>query len=129
MKKLYLLGILLVSSWCYAQQDFAILEKNRNREATTLLHELNTTKDTLLLKSDKKITYVYSINSEYKREIDVYAGKNSYQVPLTNLSKGKHVFVVSETPRRIVFVVYVNGKQQDLADVSEVKLPRATSNN
>jgi hypothetical protein len=98
---------LTIQKKVHAQQEFASLEKNVNIRASGLIHELNATKDTLILKSDKTIRYVYSINGEYQREIDDYAGSNSYKVPLTNLSKGKHVFVVSLSPLRIVFVVRI----------------------
>lgn len=90
-----------------AQDAFASLEKNYNVTAKGLLHELNAAKDTLILKSDKNMSYVYSINQEYKREIDTYAGTTFYKVPLNNLSKGKHVFVVSLSPLKIVFVVRI----------------------
>ena len=90
-----------------AQDAFASLEKNVNFRASGLIEELNATKDTLILKSDKKMSYVYSINKEYRREVDTYAGDTYFKVPLTNLSKGKHVFVVSVSPLKIVFVVHI----------------------
>ena len=90
-----------------AQDAFASLEKNHNFRANGLIEELNATKDTLILRSDKKMTYVYSINQEYQREIDTYAGDTYFKVPLTHLSKGKHVFVVSVSPLKIVFVVRI----------------------
>lgn len=91
----------------HAQDAFASLEKNHNFRASGLIEELNATKDTLILRSDKKMTYVYSINQEYQREIDTYAGDTYFRVPLTNLSKGKHVFVVSVSPLKIVFVIRI----------------------
>lgn len=91
----------------HAQDAFATLEKNFNFRASGLTEELNVTNDTLILKSEKAMGYVYSINQEYKREIDTYAGTTYYKVPLTNLSKGKHVFVVTLSPLKIVFVVRV----------------------
>ncbi|MGM5470682.1 hypothetical protein ACS386_10420 [Flavobacteriaceae bacterium LMO-SS05] len=98
---------LTIQKRLHAQDAFASLEKNVNFRASGLIQELNATKDTLILKSDKKMSYVYAINQEYKREIDDYAGAYLYKVPLTNLSKGKHVFVVSISPLKIVFVVRV----------------------
>lgn len=91
----------------YGQKDFALLEKNNNYRANGLYHELNKTKDTLILKGDKKITYVYSINNEYKREIDTYAGTNEFKVSLKHLSKGKHMFVVDQSPLKIIFVIKI----------------------
>ena len=90
-----------------AQDAFATLEKNVNFRASGLIEELSANKDTLILRSDKKMTYVYSINKDYQREIDTYAGDTYFKVPLTNLSKGKHVFVVSVSPLKIVFVVRI----------------------
>ena len=95
---------LTIQKKLHAQEDFALLEKNYNFRANGLIQELNASKDTLILKSDKPMSYVYAINQEYKREIDTYAGSKYYEVPLTNLSKGKHLFVVSISPLKIVFV-------------------------
>jgi hypothetical protein len=90
-------------------QEFASIEKNKNAQAQQLYHELNVTKDTLLLKSDTKINYVYSINRNYEKEVYDFINATSYQVPLTNLTKGKHTFVVGQSPLKIVFVVRING--------------------
>lgn len=98
---------LTIQKKLHAQEDFALLEKNYNFRANGLIQELNASKDTLILTSEKPMSYVYAINQEYKREIDTYAGTKYYEVPLTNLSKGKHVFVVSISPLKIVFVVRV----------------------
>jgi hypothetical protein len=93
----------------FSQTAYAKIEKNRNLNANSLFHELNTTKDTLLLKSNTKISHVYSINSEYKRELDVYLSETDLQIPLTNLSHGKHVVVVDQTPKKIIFVIHIYG--------------------
>jgi len=108
-----------------AQDAFASLEKNYNFRANGLIEELNVTKDTLILKSDKKMTYVYSINKEYRREIDTYAGDTYFKVPLTNLSKGKHVFVVSVSPLKIVFVVHILKDNMDTLPVETEALTAA----
>lgn len=104
-----------------AQKEFAILEKNHNVRAKDLTQELNATKDTLLLNSSKTIDYVYAINSEYKREIDFYNNTNSLKIPLNQLSKGKHVFVVCNAKMKIVFVVRVQKDHTALAMVSKEK--------
>ena len=104
-----------------AQEAFASLEKNYNVNASGLVQELNAAKDTLILKSDKNMSYVYAINRDYKREIDTYVGDTFYKVPLTNLSKGKHLFVVSISPLKIVFVVRILKDQSDILPIeSEV---------
>jgi len=90
-----------------AQKQFASIEKNHNVRAKDLSHELNSSKDTLLLSSTKPIDYVYAINSDLKREIDFYSNANSLQIPLNQLSKGKHVFVVGHQKMQIIFVVRI----------------------
>lgn len=118
---------LTIQKKLHAQQDFALLEKNYNFRASGLIQELNATKDTLILKSDQKMSYVYAINEEYQREIDTYAGTEYYEVPLTNLSKGKHVFVVSLSPLKIVFVVRVLKDHPDILPI-ETKVLTALKN-
>ena len=109
-----------------AQDNFAKIERNVNFRANGLVHKLNASKDTLILKSDKKIRYVYSINKNYKREIDLYAGANEYEVPLNKLSKGKHVFVVVQSPLRIIFVIKVLKDHPKVLPVTEIKVTSVT---
>jgi len=111
-----------------AQESFATIKKNVNIEARGLYHDLNKTKDTLLLKSDKKINYVYSINRNYRREIDDYVNAKSYKVPLKNLSKGKHLFVVQQSPVLIVFVIRVLKDKVLYTKVEESKITVTSSN-
>jgi hypothetical protein len=106
----------------FAQSFQAQIEKNYNVRASSLSHELNTTKDTLHLKSERKITHVYSINSEYKREIDVYLDTTTYKLPLTNLSKGKHLLVVGESPKKIVFVIRIMESSDTALSLEQTKL-------
>ena len=110
MKSILLtISISIFSNSIFSQNAFAKIEKNRNKNASTLFHDLNTSKDTLLLKSDSEIVHVYSINSVYKRELDVYLSETDLQIPLTKLSRGKHVMVVEQSPKKIIFVIYVYG--------------------
>ncbi len=102
-----------------AQKQFAALEKNYNVNAKDLSHELNITKDTLLLKSSKTIDYVYAINREYKREIDFYNNTNTLKIPLNQLSMGKHLFVVGNSRKQIVFVVRVLKDSKTIASVND----------
>ena len=103
----------------HAQKHFAIIEKNYNVRAKDLSHDLNATKDTLILQSPKTIDYVYAINTDYKREIDFYNNTNSLKIPLNQLSKGKHVFVVGNQRIQIIFVVRVQKDSGRLALVSK----------
>ncbi len=106
---LFTLSIGIFTNSVFSQTAFAKIEKNRNLTAQALFHELNTSKDTLLLKSDTEIAHVYSINSVYKRELDVYLNETDLQIPLSKLSRGKHVMVVEQTPKKIIFVIYIYG--------------------
>lgn len=97
--------IFLLSFTLKAQERYARLEKNRNIQAKGLVHELNTTGDTLILRSKTKINYLYSINKNQGRDFDFYIDTTFYKLPLNKLSKGKHVFVAVQSPKRIVFVI------------------------
>jgi hypothetical protein len=90
-----------------AQEQFAKLEINRNIQAKGLIHKLNKTKDTLILQSDQKINYIYSVNKNHGRDYDFYVDATSYKLPLNKLKKGKHVLVAVQSPKRIVFVVRI----------------------
>lgn len=106
-----------------AQQSFATIEKNVNIRAKDLIHDLNKTKDTLILKSTKSIDFVYSINSKYKREVDFEIDTNTaiIKIPLNKLTKGKHTFVVGQSPLKILFVVRVHRDNMTLAMASNDK--------
>ena len=110
----------------YAQNDFALLEKNVNVRANGLIHRLNKTKDTLLLSSYKKINRVYSVNMDYEREVQANINATSYKIPLSNLSKGKHVFVVVQSPLRIVFVIKILNDETYILPPKSVKLTALT---
>ncbi|MGR7812152.1 hypothetical protein [Lacinutrix undariae] len=102
---LFLIG--MTSQTLYAQQDFAVIEKNVNVRAKSLLHDLNNTKDTLILKGDRKIGYISAIDEDSNRVVDTYIGKKDFKLPLNTLKKGKYIFVVIQQPLQIVFVVKV----------------------
>ena len=132
MKKTFVMLAIACSSLLYnsanaQKKDFALIEKNVNITASDLFHDLNKTKDTLILNSgEKRIRNVYSINTNYKRETQEYVNANSAKVPLTHLSKGKHIFVVEQVPLKIVFVVRV---LQDPKELSKVEVEKITASN
>lgn len=99
--------LFLLSFTLQAQDHYAKLEKNRNIQANGLIHQLNSTRDTLILKSDKIINSLYTINQNYTRELDFEIDSTAFKLPLNKLSKGKHVFVARQAPMRIVFVVKI----------------------
>lgn len=104
---LVIILLFLLSFTLQAQGHYAKLEKNRNIQAKGLIHELNKTRDTLILTSDKKINYLYSINKDYSRAFDFKVDTTSYKLPLNKLTKGKHVLVAVQSPMRIVFVIRI----------------------
>lgn len=108
----------MTSQTLYAQQDFAVIEKNVNVRAKCLLHDLNTTKDTLILKGDTKIGYISAIDENSNRVVDTYVGEKDFKLSLKTLKKGKYIFVVIQQPLQIVFVVKV---LKDAVVVTEVK--------
>lgn len=90
-----------------AQNDFAKLERNVNVKAEGLIHKLNKSKDTLILKSKSLIKNVFSISGNDQREVDLTVNKNDIEIPLHTLSKGKHVFVAVQNSMRVVFVIKI----------------------
>jgi len=104
---LLILLILLLTFTVNAQVANVELKPNTNIQAAGLKHYLNTTKDTLILKSDKKINYLYSINKDHQRALELFINANSYKLALNQLPKGKHVLVAVQSPMRIIFVVHV----------------------
>ncbi|MFD2552466.1 hypothetical protein ACFSQP_11620 [Bizionia sediminis] len=101
-------GFFMLEQSVFGQTSYtAKIVKNTNISARTLVHELNTTKDTLLLASNSQINHIYSINEDFKREIDMHPFKKQYKLPLANFTKGKHVLVVSQDAKKIIFVVYI----------------------
>ncbi|WP_157491854.1 hypothetical protein [Gelidibacter mesophilus] len=106
----YILWTLMFCFWFQnfrAQENYAVLRKNLNISAKGLSHELCKTNDTLILQSKDRIDYVYSINNAQKREFDRYVFENLLKIPLTTFTKGRHVFVVRQDQKRIVFVVQI----------------------
>lgn len=117
-----ILVVSIAGNFAMAQSShIGLIEKNANLSASNINHDLNKTKDTLLLQSDKLITNVYSINTEYKREVDVYLNKNEFSLPLTELSQGKHVLVVSQSSKKIVFVLHIYDSK-NLTSIERSKL-------
>lgn len=90
-----------------SQTPHASLKKNVNVLAEGLYHDLNSAKDTLILKSDKKINYVYSLNRNGYKEVNLTVNAKGLEVPLKGMSKGRHLFVVIQSPLKIVFVVNI----------------------
>lgn len=101
---------LLLRYTLVAQERSVILEPNRNSQAKGLIHTLNQTKDTLILQSEKMINRLYSIHKSDGREFDILVNASTYQFPLKELTEGKHVLVVVQSPVKIVFVIQISNK-------------------
>ncbi|WP_143185548.1 hypothetical protein [Winogradskyella jejuensis] len=91
----------------FAQKGKATIYKNKNIQAAGLYHDFNKSKDTLVLRSDKKINYLYTANNSNDEDIKVRVDSNSYKLPLNKLKKGRNVLVAIQSPLKIVFVVEV----------------------
>ena len=111
-----------LNSTTQAQNDFAKLERNVNIRAKGLIQKLNTTKDTLILKSESIIQRLYSVSEQNEREIDVNIGSKSIHIPLANLTKGKHVFVAVQGRLRIVFKIILFKDEALLLAMNDDKL-------
>ncbi|MCC1484109.1 hypothetical protein [Winogradskyella immobilis] len=104
-----LIVFLLTLTCCnvFSQTEYARLDKNKNPQVEGFYHNLNKTKDTLILKSDRKINYLYSIDKSQNKDLNLLVDAKTYKLPLNKLGKGKHVFVAIQSPLRIVFVVHM----------------------
>lgn len=116
---LFIAFFCLFNSPLIAQQDYAEIDKNINFRASGLYHNLNTSKDTLVLKSDSKISYIYTIHNKMKLDINRRVYATDYKVALRDLDKGKHIFVVVQNTLKIVFVVRVFGDPSIIASVDK----------
>mgnify|MGYP000944109551 CR=1 FL=1 len=101
----------LSNSQLFAQHDFAKIEKNINVLASGLYHDLNATKDTLVLKSNTKISNIFTIHNKMKYNINRSVYASDYKVALRDLDLGKHIFVVNQDSLKIVFVVRIYGEE------------------
>ncbi|MBT8258045.1 MAG: hypothetical protein KJO49_06205 [Bacteroidia bacterium] len=107
----------------YSQDRFAIIEKNTNLVAKDLIHDLNETTDSLLLRSKGKMHHVYSINRQSKREIDRFIHNDEIKISLAKLSPGKHTFAVSYLQKKILFVIRIydpNATYVDMRKATDV---------
>jgi len=101
----------LSNSQLFAQHDFAKIEKNINVLASGLYHDLNATKDNLVLKSNTKISNIFTIHNKMKYNINRSVYASDYKVALRDLDLGKHIFVVNQDSLKIVFVVRIYGEE------------------
>lgn len=91
----------------FSQNGKAKIFKNYNVQAAGFIHELNATKDTLILKSDKKINYLYTANNKQEGKVKVRVDNTEYKLPLNRLKKGRNVMVAIQSPLKIVFVINI----------------------
>ena len=90
-----------------AQDDFASLRKNVNIRAKGLNHDLNKTKDTLILSSQNKIYRIYTVGDN-SGVVDRTVNDLEMKMPLRSLKKGKYVFVVDQLNLKIVFQIQIH---------------------
>ena len=85
-----------------AQDDFASLRKNINYRAKLLDHQLNKTKDTLILNCPQRMYRIYSVGSS-KVRINEKIDDFTYKLPLKNYNIGKYLMVTQLNGLKIVF--------------------------
>ncbi len=112
---IWLVGI-FISSNVSAQSQFATIKKNENLAAQSLQHDLNETKDTLKLVSSNYIHRIYTVGDS-SRMVDIVVNRRKYDLSLRELVKGKHIFVVQESGKKIIFQVHIN--QDSWQDISK----------
>ena len=92
--------LILFSTVISYSQNFTLL-KNTNPKAKELKHNLNTTKDSLILESEKKILKVEIFNEDYEKIViveDFIA-----QIGLNDIPEGKFVIETNLEDKNIIF--------------------------
>ena len=92
----------LSSITAIAQEDFASLRKNVNYRAKMLHHELNASKDTLILRSPNRMYRLYSVG-DCKSKIDEKIDDFEYRFPLRQLKIGRYLMVTQFNGVKVVF--------------------------
>ncbi len=77
-----------------------VFEKNKNRAARALEHNLNKSKDSLIFKSEKLISQVDIFNKYYFSSIEV--NSNESKIEIANLPPGRYVVQARIDRKRIV---------------------------
>ncbi len=89
------------------QSRFASITKNYNVAAKSLSHDLNSSRDTLKLKSSGLIHRVYTAGKT-RGMVDVIVNRKRFDLSLRELSLGKHIFVVQDLSRKIIFHIFIH---------------------
>lgn len=113
-----LIFCLFSASQLWGQQHFATIKKNYNVLAEGLKHDLNISRDTLVLKSENPILKVYTVG-DFSGLIDLEVNDFQQSIPLQKLRKGKYVFVVDQPKLKIVFQVLVHRNGKDYRAISK----------
>ncbi len=116
-----LITFVFASNLLNAQDDFASIQKNVNVLAKTLQHDLNTSKDTLILKGKNRIYRIYTVGS-YSGIIDKEVNGFDFEIPLTQLRKGLYTFAVDQRGKKIVFKIHIHRNiNQDVVSSGRLK--------
>lgn len=105
-KRYFIISLFLTFNLSHAQAEFAFIKKNINVLANDLYHDLNETKDTLILKSTNKMYRVYTAGF-HSGTIDQHMIATEFKVPLNLFERGKYVFCVDQLRYKIVFTVFI----------------------
>lgn len=105
-KRYFIIILFLTFNLTHAQAEFAFIKKNVNVLAQDLFHDLNETKDTLILSSTNKMYRVYTAGT-HSGAVDKHMIATEFKVPLSSFERGKYVFCVDQLRYKIVFTVFV----------------------
>lgn len=104
-----------------AQEKNSEIHKNVNLRAKGLSHQLNTTKDSLLLDSDQLI-YRVSFLYDGTRKILYDNNSKKINIPLLQLERGKYTVLVYQESRIVVFGV--TKSNTDFISIASNLVPR-----
>ena len=112
--------LLILFSTAISNGQNIFLLKNTNPKAKDLKHNLNNTKDSLLLESETKILKVEIFNEDYENMLIVEDFKT--QICLSNIPEGKFVIEVKLADKVIIFGLMRNDYSNDLSYTESLEL-------
>ncbi|NRD19402.1 hypothetical protein HNV08_05030 [Winogradskyella eckloniae] len=117
-KNICTLLILFVSLTCFSQ-DFKLI-KNKHPQAKELKHNLNKTKDTLVLECNNKILAVDFFNEDFEKKIIINDVKT--KISLQDIPEGKFI-VEAKLTNKIILIDLIRHKSYNDTSQSDINEP------
>ncbi|MGB6268890.1 MAG: hypothetical protein WBF67_07765, partial [Olleya sp.] len=88
-----LLITLFFSTFAFAQK-FTTINKNLNSSANGFKHDLNSSGDSIIMKSDKQIYRISFLSHKQKESVEIDLGSLEANIPLYHFEEGRYTVEV-----------------------------------